>query len=48
VARISGLVLTAERTEGRRKRISTIVAERDQALIDAQAAFRGDADDEGV
>ncbi|RNE58537.1 hemolysin family protein [Cryobacterium tepidiphilum] len=48
VARISGLVLTAERTEGRRKQISTIVAERDQALIDAQAAFRNTADDEGV
>jgi len=46
VARVSGLVLTAERTEGRRKRISTIVAERDQALIDAQAAFGTTGDDE--
>ncbi|WP_422110970.1 hemolysin family protein [Galbitalea soli] len=36
---ISGLILTAERTEGRRKRISTVLVERDQALIDAQAAF---------
>jgi CBS domain containing-hemolysin-like protein len=35
---ISGLVLTAERTEGRRKRISTVLVERDQSLIDAQAA----------
>ncbi len=36
---VSGLVLEAERTEGRRKRISTILVERDQALIDAQSAF---------
>ncbi|WP_173923911.1 hemolysin family protein [Agromyces sp. Marseille-P2726] len=36
---VSGLILEAERTEGRRKRISTILVERDQALIDAQAAF---------
>ena len=36
---VSGLVLEAERTEGRRKRIATILVERDQALIDAQAAF---------
>ena len=35
----SGLQLTAERTEGRRKRISTVIVERDQALIDAQSAF---------
>ncbi|WP_165064461.1 hemolysin family protein [Marisediminicola senii] len=35
----SGLVLIAERTEGRRKRLSTVLVERDQALIDAQAAF---------
>jgi CBS domain containing-hemolysin-like protein len=38
-AEVSGLVLTAERTEGRRKRVSTVLVERDQALIDAQAAF---------
>ncbi|GAA1505328.1 CBS domain containing-hemolysin-like protein [Agromyces terreus] len=38
-AMVSGLVLEAERTEGRRKRISTILVERDQALIDAQTAF---------
>jgi CBS domain containing-hemolysin-like protein len=36
---VSGLILEAERTEGRRKRISTILVERDQALIDAQSAF---------
>ena len=36
---VSGLILEAERTEGRRKRITTILAERDQALIDAQTAF---------
>jgi CBS domain containing-hemolysin-like protein len=35
----SGLILTAERTEGRRKRVSTVLVERDQTLIDAQAAF---------
>ncbi len=38
-AEYSGLILTAERTEGRRKRVSTILVERDQALIDAQSAF---------
>ncbi|HSP52192.1 MAG TPA: hemolysin family protein [Cryobacterium sp.] len=48
VARASGLVLTAERTEGRRKRISTVLVERDQALIDAQNAFLGVSDDERV
>jgi magnesium and cobalt exporter, CNNM family len=36
---VSGLILEAERTEGRRKRIATILVERDQALIDAQSAF---------
>ena len=40
-ASVSGLVLEAERTEGRRKRISTILVEADQALIDAHAAFDG-------
>jgi CBS domain containing-hemolysin-like protein len=39
---ISGLILTAERTEGRRKRISTVLVERDQALMDVQAAFNED------
>jgi CBS domain containing-hemolysin-like protein len=40
-AEYSGLVLTADRTEGRRKRLSTVLVERDQALIDAEAAFGG-------
>lgn len=35
----SGLVLTADRTEGRRKRVMTVIVQRDQALIDAQTAF---------
>jgi CBS domain containing-hemolysin-like protein len=39
---ISGLILIAERTEGRRKRISTVLVERAQSLLDAQAAFAGD------
>ena len=38
-ATYSGLILTAERTEGRRKRLSTVLVERDQALVDAQSAF---------
>ncbi|WP_167046854.1 hemolysin family protein [Salinibacterium sp. ZJ454] len=38
-ATTSGLVLTAERTEGRRKRVTTVLVERDQALIDVQRAF---------
>jgi CBS domain containing-hemolysin-like protein len=38
-AEYSGLILTAERTEGRRKRVSTVLVERDAALIDAQSAF---------
>ncbi|MBC7590327.1 MAG: HlyC/CorC family transporter [Salinibacterium sp.] len=38
-AEYSGLVLTADRTEGRRKRLSTVLVERDQALIDAELAF---------
>jgi len=48
VASTSGLLLTAERTEGRRKRISTVLVERDEALIDAQTAFLGLPDDEGA
>jgi CBS domain containing-hemolysin-like protein len=44
---ISGLWLTAERTEGRRKRISTVLVERNQALIDAQAALANDAETPG-
>jgi len=47
-ASTSGLILTAERTEGRRKRISTVLVERDDALRDAQSAFLGMPDDEGA
>jgi len=36
---VSGVVLEAERTEGRRKRLATVLAWQDQALIDARAAF---------
>jgi CBS domain containing-hemolysin-like protein len=36
---VSGLKLRAERVEGRRKLLRTIVVEADQALLDAQAAF---------
>ena len=42
VAEYSGLILTAERTEGRRKRVTTVIVERDEALISAQAAFDDD------
>lgn len=38
-ASISGLVMRAERTEGRRRRLSTVLVERDQALIDVQEAM---------
>jgi CBS domain containing-hemolysin-like protein len=48
VARTSGLILTAERTEGRRKRISTVLVEADKALRDAQSAFLGMPDSEGA
>ena len=44
-ATASGLILTAERTEGRRKRVSTVLVERDQSLIDAQAALAEDDTD---
>ena len=43
-AEFSGLILTADRTEGRRKRLSTVLVERDSALIDAQDAFTNDKD----
>ncbi|CAN5377620.1 hemolysin family protein [soil metagenome] len=36
---VSGLILTAERIQGRRKRLRTVLVERDQSLIDAQTAF---------
>ncbi|MBX3100046.1 MAG: HlyC/CorC family transporter [Salinibacterium sp.] len=38
-AEFSGLILTADRTEGRRKRLSTVLVERDASLIDVQDAF---------
>jgi CBS domain containing-hemolysin-like protein len=47
-ASVSGLMLEAERTEGRRKRIATILVEADQALIDVRTAFADhDASTEG-
>ncbi|WP_354595190.1 hemolysin family protein [Frigoribacterium sp. PvP054] len=46
VARVSGLVLTADRTEGRRHDLQTVLVERDPDLVDAQAAFvEGSRDD---
>lgn len=36
---VSGLRLRAERVEGRRKLLRTIIVEADQALLDARAAF---------
>jgi CBS domain containing-hemolysin-like protein len=41
-ATVSGLVLTAERTEGRRKRLSTLVVERDAALQGVEQAFESE------
>jgi len=38
-ATVSGLILRADRTEGRRRRLSTVLVERSAALIDAQASF---------
>ncbi len=38
-ATVSGLILRADRTEGRRKQLVTVVVERDQSLIDVQTAF---------
>ena len=40
----SGLILTADRTEGRRKRLSTVLVERDEALMNAQEAFADSKD----
>ncbi len=39
VATVSGLTFTADRTEGRRKRLSTVIVERDASLINAQDAL---------
>lgn len=41
---VSGLRLRAERVEGRRKILRTLVVEADQALLDARAAFESDRD----
>jgi CBS domain containing-hemolysin-like protein len=38
-ATVSGLILTADRAEGRRKHIVTVLVERDNALIEALDAF---------
>jgi len=38
-ASYGGLLLTAERTEGRRKRLRTVIVQRDAALADAQAVW---------
>jgi Mg2+/Co2+ transporter CorC len=39
VVTTSGLHFTADRTEGRRRRLSTVLVERDAALINAQDAL---------
>jgi CBS domain containing-hemolysin-like protein len=44
-ATVSGLVLTAERTEGRRKHLTTVLVERDAALKDAETAFESSPDE---
>lgn len=36
---VSGLILTAHRSEGRRKRVTRVLVHRDEALIEAQDAF---------
>jgi Mg2+/Co2+ transporter CorC len=41
---VSGLVLTANRTEGRRRDLQTVRVERDPALVDSQAAFADDTE----
>lgn len=43
VVELSGLKLRAERVEGRRKLLRTIIVEADQALIEARAAFEEEA-----
>jgi CBS domain containing-hemolysin-like protein len=45
-ATVSGLVLTAERTEGRRKHLTTVLVERDAALRDAETAFESNSADD--
>lgn len=43
-ANVSGLILTADRTEGRRKQLVTVLVERDEALLSAQQAFSEERD----
>ncbi len=43
----SGLELRAERVEGRRKLLRTIIVEADQALLDAKAAFDAERENAG-
>ncbi|MEY4617955.1 MAG: hypothetical protein RL101_141, partial [Actinomycetota bacterium] len=40
----SGLIFRADRVEGRRKRLVSVLVSKDEDLSDAQAAF-GDADE---
>ena len=47
VASYSGLLLTAERTEGRRKQLTTVLVERDEALLNAETAFGDESDNLG-
>ena len=42
---VSGLILRAERVEGRRKLLRTLIVERDASLIEAQDAFEKDSKD---
>jgi Mg2+/Co2+ transporter CorC len=44
---VSGLILRADRTEGRRRHLSTVLVERSQHLIDAQASFAIDKESTG-
>ena len=43
-ATVSGLILTADRTEGRRKQLVSVLVERDEALMSAQQAFADERD----
>jgi CBS domain containing-hemolysin-like protein len=36
---VSGLVISADRIEGRRKRLITVILKKDESLADAQSAF---------
>jgi CBS domain containing-hemolysin-like protein len=45
-ARVSGLVLTANHTEGRRRGLQTVIVRRDDALADAEAAFESAHDND--